>query len=241
VTVTATRAGFLRGLRSALPLTVGLIPFGLVVGVLAEAKGLSMLEIALMSALVYAGTAQILALEGWSETAPILAATLAAGAVNLRFALMGPSLAPWFDALKGWKRWLSVAGIVDHAWALSLADMRAGRHDAMFYLGVATMLWAAWLVTTIIGHAMGAVVALPPGHPLFFAAPACLIALLVPVWRGLGVDVLPWSVAAATSLLVTPMLPNPALAVVVGAVAGSLAGAWRDTQGRSSGGGSAAR
>lgn len=233
MTVTASWAGFARGVRAALPLTVGLVPFGLVVGVLAESKGLSMLEIALMSALVYAGSAQILALEGWSEAAPILAATLAAGAVNLRFALMGPSLAPWFDALKGWRRWLSVGGIVDHAWALSLAEMRAGRQDALFYLGSATMLWVAWLATTIAGHAMGAVVALPPGHPLFFAAPACLIALLVPVWRGIGVDVLPWAIAAAVSLLVTPMLPNPALAVVAGALAGSVAGAWRDTQGGS--------
>ncbi|MCU0986112.1 MAG: AzlC family ABC transporter permease [Acetobacteraceae bacterium] len=242
MTVTATREGFRRGVRAALPLTIGLLPFGLVVGVLAESKGLSMLEAALMSALVFAGTAQILALESWSEAAPILSATLAALAVNLRFALMGPSLAPWFDALKGWRRWLSVGSIVDHAWALALAEMRAGRQDALFYLGAAFGLWAAWLVTTIAGHAMGAVVALPPGHPLFFAAPACLIALLVPVWRGAGSDVLPWSIAAAVSLLVSPMLPNPALSVVAGAVAGAAAGAWRDTQGpgKAGSGGSAA-
>ena len=233
--VIATAAGYRRGVRTAFPLTVGLIPFGLVVGVLAEAKGLSMLEIALMSIFVFAGTSQILALEAWSDAAPILPATLAALAVNLRFALMGPSLAAWMDALSGWKRWLSVGSIVDHAWALALTEMRAGRHDALFYLGASSMLWAAWLVTTVAGHAMGAVVALPPGHPLFFAAPACLIALLVPVWRGPRSDVLPWSVAAAVAMLVTPMLPNAALAVVVGAVAGSAAGAWRDTAGSNGG------
>lgn len=231
MTVIATAEGFRRGVRTVLPLTIGLVPFGLVVGVLAEAKGLSMLEVAAMSALVFAGTAQILALESWSDAAPVLSATLAALAVNLRFALMGPSLAPWFDALKGWQRWLSVASIVDHPWALALAEMRAGRHDALFYLGAACWLWAGWIVTTVVGHAMGSVVALPPGHPLFFAAPACLIALLVPVWRGAGVDVLPWAIAAAVSLLVWPMLPNPALSVVAGAVAGAAAGAWRDTQG----------
>jgi predicted branched-subunit amino acid permease len=231
MTVTATRAGLRRGFRTAMPLNVGLVPFGLVVGVLAQAKGLSLVETVLMSALVFAGTAQILALEGWQEAAPVLSASLAALAVNLRFALMGPALAPWFDALRGWRRWLSVGAIVDHAWALSLAEMRAGRQDALFYLGAAGALWLAWLVTTACGHLMGAVVALPPGHPLFFAAPACLIALLVPLWRGVGTDVLPWSVAAAVALLVTPMLPNPALAVVIGAVAGAAAGAWRDTQG----------
>jgi len=235
VTVIATRAGFVRGVRAVAPLTLGLLPFGLVVGVLAEAKGLSLVEAALMSALVFAGTAQILALESWSEAAPVLPALVAALAVNLRFALMGPSLAPWLDALRGWRRWLSVAAIVDHAWALSLAEIRAGRQDALFYLGAASGLWAAWVVTTIAGHLAGAVVALPPGHPLFFAAPACLIALLVPLWRGPGADVLPWSVAALVALAVTPVLPNPALAVVAGAVAGSAAGAWRDTERRGSG------
>ena len=236
MTVIATGEGFRRGFRAALPLNVGLVPFGLVVGVLAESKGLSLLETVLMSGLVFAGTAQILALESWQDAAPVLSATLAAVAVNLRFALMGPSLAPWFDALSGWRRWLSVSAIVDHAWALSLAEIRAGRQDALFCLGAASALWGAWVVTTAAGHLMGAVVALPPGHPLFFAAPACLIALLVPVWRGAGTDVLPWSVAAAAALLVTPMLPNPALAVVIGAVAGAAAGAWRDTQGRGAGG-----
>lgn len=232
MTVVATREGFWRGMRACVPLIIGLLPFGLVVGVVAQSKGLSMFETALMSGIVFAGTAQILALETWQEAAPVLPATVAALAVNLRFALMGPSLAPWFDAMKGWRRWVSVASVVDHAWALSLAEMRNGRHDAMFYLGAAFGLWAPWMVSTMIGHAMGSVVALPPGHPLFFAAPACLIALLVPVWRGAGVDILPWAVAAATSLLVTPMLPIPALAVVIGAVSGSLVGAWRDTAGR---------
>ena len=236
MTVVATGEGFRRGFRAAMPLNLGLVPFGLVVGVLAEAKGLSLVETVLMSGLVFAGTAQILALESWQEAAPVLSATLAAIAVNLRFSLMGPSLAPWLDALSGWRRWISVAVIVDHAWALSLAEIRAGRQDALFFLGAASALWGAWVVTTAAGHLMGEVVALPPGHPLFFAAPACLIALLVPIWRGAGTDVLPWSVAAAVALLATPMLPNPALAVVIGAVAGAAAGAWRDTRRRGAGG-----
>ena len=228
--VIATRDGFRRGIRATAPLTVGLMPFGLVVGVLAEAQGLSALEQVLMSALVFGGSAQLLALELWTDPAPILSATVAALAVNLRFALMGPALAPWIDALGSWRRWLMVGTIVDHGWALAIGEMRAGRHDALFYLGATTTLWVAWLVTTIFGHALGGVVALPRDHPLFFAAPACFIALLVPIWRG-SADAAPWAVAAAVSLAVGPLLPNPALSVVAGAIAGSLAGAFRDTAG----------
>jgi hypothetical protein len=50
--VIATGAGFRRGVRATLPLTVGLVPFGLVVGVLGQAQELSALERALMSAIV---------------------------------------------------------------------------------------------------------------------------------------------------------------------------------------------
>lgn len=228
--VVVTRPGVMRGLRLAAPLTVGLVPFGLVVGVLAQAQGLSAVEQALMSALVFAGASQILALELWTDPAPIAAAALAAAAVNLRFALMGPHLAAWFDALKGWRRWLAVGSIVDHAWALAIAEMRAGRHDAGVYLGAVAALWLAWLGTTIAGHALGALVALPRGHPLFFAAPACFVTLLVPLWRGRR-EALPWAVAAAVALAFTLLLPQPALAVVCGAVAGSLVGAWMETAG----------
>lgn len=228
--VVVTRAGLVRGLRLAAPLTVGLVPFGLVVGVLAQAQGLSAAEQALMSALVFAGAAQILALELWTDPAPIASAALAAAAVNLRFALMGPHLAAWFDALKGWRRWLAVGSIVDHAWALAIAEMRAGRHDVGVYLGAVAALWLAWLATTALGHAVGGLVSLPRGHPLFFAAPACFVALLVPLWRGRR-EALPWAVAAAAALALSPLLPQPALAVVCGAVAGSLVGAWIETSG----------
>lgn len=52
-----TRAGVPRGARTRLPLWIGMAPFGLVIGVLAEAKGFSFAEQCLMSALVYAGAA----------------------------------------------------------------------------------------------------------------------------------------------------------------------------------------
>ena len=62
-----------RGARAAFAITLGLAPFGLVVGVVADARGLSLLETLLMSGLVFAGTSQLVALELWSDPAPVLA------------------------------------------------------------------------------------------------------------------------------------------------------------------------
>ena len=85
------------GARRSMPMLAGLIPFGLVAGVLAQEQGLSLIEAGLMSAFVYAGSAQLLALGHWGVPAPVLAASIAAFVINLRLALMGPVLTPWLN------------------------------------------------------------------------------------------------------------------------------------------------
>jgi len=51
---TAPRAEFLRGLRAAIPVMVGFLPFALVLGAQAAQKGLSALEVPLMTGLNFA-------------------------------------------------------------------------------------------------------------------------------------------------------------------------------------------
>lgn len=220
LTATATR----RGARAALAITLGLMPFGLVVGVVADAKGLSLLETLLMSGLVFGGTSQLVALELWAEPAPILAGTLAALVVNLRLAPMGAALAPLLDRLRGIRLWGTLAVLVDTSFALTVAELRAGRRDAGFLLGASLMMWLNWMVMCGIGHSFGAAVRLPPGHPVFFAASATLLAILVPIWRGRG-DLLPWVVAGVVALAVHATGVGPPWPVLGGALAGAAAGA----------------
>lgn len=221
-----TRAGLARGFRAAFPLGFGMVPFGLVTGLLCANQGLSAAEALLMSGLVFAGSSQIVALETWNMAAPVLGAVTAALIVNLRFALIGPAIAPWLAATPPRFRWLSIGTLVDHAFALSVIEMRAGRNDAAFLPGAAAGLWVWWMASTLAGHLAAGVMALPPGHPLFFAAPACFVALLVPLWRGVRADALPWLCAAVAALLTAQALPGAwhiAVGGIVGAIAGALA------------------
>jgi predicted branched-subunit amino acid permease len=224
--VVFTRLGFWRGVRIALGVVPAMLPFGLVVGALAEARGLSLLEIGLMSALVYAGSAQLVALELWTDPAPILGATLAAFVINLRLAPMGAALAPWLDRLRGLRLWGTLATLVDNSFAVSVADQRAGGRDAALLLGVGLGLWVFWLAFTLMGHAAAGLVRLPPGHPVFFASLATMIALLVPLWRG-RMDLLPWIVAGAVALAVSQAGLGQPWPVLAGALLGAAAGAWR--------------
>jgi 4-azaleucine resistance transporter AzlC len=227
MSVTFTPDGFRRGLLAALPLGFGMIPFGLVTGLLAARQGLSALEAVLMSGLVYAGASQVVALETWNAGAPVLGAATAAFIVNLRFALMGPVAAPWLAGTPARWRWFSVITLVDHAFALAVTEMRQGRNDAAFLPGAAVGMWTWWVASTLVGHLAAGALSLERGHPLFFAAPAAFIALLVPLWRGPRHDALPWAGAAIGAMLTAQLLPG-AWHIAAGGVLGAALGALRD-------------
>jgi 4-azaleucine resistance transporter AzlC len=230
--ITFTRHGVLRGARASLPLWIGMVPFGLVIGVLADAKGLTFLEAVLMSAIVYAGAAQLLALELWTDPAPILAATIAAFVVNIRMAPMGAAMAPWLDKLRGWKLWGTLATLVDHSFALAVAEQRQGGRDAGYLLGVGVGLWVAWVICVGLGHLGGSLVRVPPGHPLFFASVAAFVSILVPLWRGPRMDLAPWVVAGCVAIAAQRAgLPMP-LPLLAGTFAGAALGAWLELRGR---------
>lgn len=224
-----TAAAVRAGARGSLPLLPGLAPFGLVCGIAGQQAGLSLVEVSLMSALVYAGSAQLVALGAWAHPAPVLPAILASLVVNLRYALMGPVLGPWLGRVRGWRLWLSLFLMADQNWALSVAEMNRGRGDAGYLLGSGLAMWVVWVATTAAGHWVAGHVSLPPGHPVFFAALAVFVAMLVSMWRGAR-DVVPWAVAGATAALVARLLPGGNWHIVAGALAGSLAGGLRDAR-----------
>jgi predicted branched-subunit amino acid permease len=222
-----TRAGMLRGMHGSNTIMLAFAPFGVVAGIAAQEHGLSLLEAALMSAFVFAGSAQLLVLSTWTVPASVIAATFAALVINLRFALMGPVLAPWLDRVRGWRLWLSLFLMADQNWALSVNDLRNGGCDAGYLFGSGVTLWFAWLISSIAGYAVGAALKPAPGHPLFFAALATFIGMLVLLYRGRG-DIFPWVVAAAVALAVARLLPGTPWYIVAGAITGSALAAWRD-------------
>jgi predicted branched-subunit amino acid permease len=224
---TFSRAGWWRGCRAALAITLGLSPFGLVIGVIAASKGLSLAEALLMSGLTFAGSAQLVVLQLWTDPAPIVAATLACLVVNLRMAPMGAALAPALDRLRGWRLWFTLAWLVDNGFALFVAEMRAGRRDVAFILGAGMGMWVNWMAMVTVGHSLGAAVQLRPGHPIFFAAVATMLAILVPIWRGRG-DLAPWALAGLAAVAAHGAGLGAPWPVLAGAFTGAAFGAWRD-------------
>jgi 4-azaleucine resistance transporter AzlC len=226
--VTFTTAGALRGARVILPIAPGAVAFGLVYGFLAGERGLSALEIGLSSMLVFAGASQFLALELWGDPLPVLGLTLSVLVINLRHLLMGPALLPWLAPLPPAKAYGSLFFLADEVWGVSVAELRRGGRDAAFLLGAGLALYGFWVSSSILGRAAGDLSHLVEDWGLDFLTTAFFVALLAGFWRGRG-DALPWLVAGGVAVAAKAWLPGTWY-IVLGAVAGSLAGAWRDSR-----------
>lgn len=168
------------GVRDALPLLLGIAPFGLVAGIAAVEAGLDLSQAVGMSLIVFAGASQLAALDLLGRDAPLAVIALTATVINLRFLMYSASIAQYFREFEAkWKALLAYV-LTDQAYALSIARFRSDRSfDAKaYYLGAAVTIWAVWQVTTVAGVLLGAGV--PDSWGLEFTVPLIFLALLVP-------------------------------------------------------------
>ncbi|QLC74330.1 AzlC family ABC transporter permease [Pseudomonas sp. LPB0260] len=177
---------FLFGTRDSIPMIVGILPFGLIYGALASVAGLSLWQALGMSLLVYAGSAQFIAislLTLGTGAAVILLTTLV---VNLRHVLYSAALQPYVGPLP--QRWrLPLAfGLTDETFAVVqrryLARGMDG-HGRWYHAGVALALYLSWVGSSLAGILFGQSVPNLAGWGLDFAMLATFIGIVVPALR----------------------------------------------------------
>jgi 4-azaleucine resistance transporter AzlC len=223
--VSPPRAEFIAGVRAELPILFGVIPFGMIYGVLALSTGLPPLLAVAMSSIVFAGSAQFIGAEliGLGVPGPLI--VLTTFVVNLRHMLYSASVAPHLRHLsRAWK-WLLAYLLTDEAYVVTILHFdqsNPGTHKHWFFLGAGLTLWTSWQISTFVGVALGAQV--PPSWGLDFTLALTFIGLVVPALRDRAV------VAAALAAGLTavaaytlPLKLGLILAAAVGIAAGLLA------------------
>ncbi|MEI7849888.1 MAG: AzlC family ABC transporter permease, partial [Chloroflexota bacterium] len=78
---------FWLGVRDELPILLGVVPFGMIYGILALSAGLSPFDAQAMSSVVFAGSAQFMTAKLISAAPPGLIVILTGFVINLRHAL----------------------------------------------------------------------------------------------------------------------------------------------------------
>jgi predicted branched-subunit amino acid permease len=150
--VSFTMRGLLRGAKRALPLVLSDAAYGLVFGALARQAGLSVVETALMSGLVFAGSAQVIALGMWATPLPVVSLILTTLIVNLRHVMMGAVVHPRLERLSPPKVYGTLFFLTDESWALSVGDFEEGERDGAFLLWrypVNTSIWRRFTAATV--------------------------------------------------------------------------------------------
>jgi 4-azaleucine resistance transporter AzlC len=222
------RAEFRTGIRAALPLLIGVAPFGMIYGVLALGAGLSAGVAQAMSVIVFAGSAQFVITQLIGLGTPWGVIVLTAFVVNVRHVLYSVSIAPHLRPLPAsWKALLSYL-LTDEAYAVAITRYHhhtAGKHQHWFFLGAGLTLWCGWQVSTAAGLMLGG--QLPAWWSLDFTMPLIFIALVTPLVSdraGLTAALTAGGVAILAAAL--PLKLGLVAAAIAG-VLGGLAVEWR--------------
>ena len=209
------------GAFAILPAVIAMIPFALILGQQAAAKGLTPLEVLAMSSIVFAGSSQFLAVSLWSEPAPVAALALAAFLINLRHVLMGASLSGKIADFGRTRRLLAVYLMADETWAVAERRAITAPLTPAYYFGAGLTLFASWQLFTVVGTFVGGLIAEPERYGFDFAFPAIFIALVVGFWKGWRTGPVV-AVAGLVAVVVHALVPG-AWYVIAGALAGILA------------------
>jgi len=170
-------------IRAAWPVCIAYLPIGLAFGVLAQKAGLTPFEIGLMSVLVFAGSAQFIAVSMISSQAGVIPVILTTFMVNLRHFLMSSSMALYLGRIGSGKLSLLAYGITDESFAVNMSRFYGGNWDADRSLGVNHIANLAWVISTVIGGYFGRLI--PAGaFGMDYAMIAMFISLLVLQIRG---------------------------------------------------------
>lgn len=185
------RDAFFAGVRSILPITLGVIPFGVIAGVAAIEAGLATGQAIALSPIVFAGAAQLATVDLMARDAAPVVIVLTALVINARFAMYSASLAPFLRGIDPIRKALGAYLLTDQAFAVSVVHFDRTREDLdirlAFYFGAAAPLWVIWQTTSVIGVLIGSGV--PPEWSLDFAIPLVFMALLFPAIRDRGTRV----------------------------------------------------
>lgn len=235
---------FVAGVRAELPILLGVAPFGMIYGALAMAAGLPAALAQAMSAIVFAGSAQFIAVQLIANGAPALVLLLTTFVVNIRHMLYSASVAPYLAGLRPAWKWLLAYLLTDEAYAVAIlhyqqadaihaqADLSSYRpvaasHRHWYLLGAGLALWTTWQICTAIGVRLGATA--PPGWSLDFALPLTFIALLMPAASDR--PALAAALTAGAVALIGADWPYK-LGLAAAALAGIAAGAWMEQRTR---------
>jgi 4-azaleucine resistance transporter AzlC len=167
------------GVSRALPIALGYVPIGFAFGVLAQKAGISTANTLLLSLMVYAGSAQLVAVGLIAAGAAAWSIVVTTLIINLRHILFSAALAPY---LRGWRKTqiaIFTFELTDESFALHSSRFPQGMIDRVETYSLNLTAQLSWIAGTFFGITAGQAIQDVRPFALDYALPAMFVALLV--------------------------------------------------------------
>ena len=208
---------FREGLSAGWPICLGYVPIGMAFGVLAQKAGLTPVQIGLMSILVFAGSAQFIAVSMIAAGASAAAIITTTFVVNLRHVLMSSALAVYLRAAHRGLLALYGYGVTDESFAVNLPRFNDGTWSLSRALVVNHAANLTWFVSTVAGGIGGRFI--PQGAlGIDYALIAMFICLLIYQLRA-KIHLITAGIAGATAVGLALWIPGNTYIVIASIVA----------------------
>lgn len=218
---------FLQGVKDCLPTLLGYLSIGFAAGVVEKTAGLTLAEIAMISIILYAGSAQFIAAgmiaAGSSASAIVVTILL----VNLRHLLLSAALSPYFRHLTPLRNLLIGSLLTDETFGVAIQKSASrARISERWMHGLNITAYLNWFLANLAGAFFGQWIASTEQWGLDFALPAMFIGLLVLTMMGRRkylLDITVGLIAMAVAVLIS-ILWSPSMGVIAAAIIASTIG-----------------
>lgn len=143
--------GLMAGMKDGLPIFIGYIPISITFGMIAVQGGFNLWQTLLMSALVFAGASQFMAVNMVVMGASSVEIVIATFILNLRHFILNLSIMnEWQHMPKKWRSLLSF-GITDETYSVLTMKEKKVKPEPYYMTGLIGMAYCSWLLGTALG------------------------------------------------------------------------------------------
>jgi predicted branched-subunit amino acid permease len=175
------KSDIVKGFIDTIPLGISVSIYGLVYGVLGGKAGLSLIEVAAMSLIVFAGASQIAAVQMIALGSNAVSVIITVFIINLRHYLMAASISPYLSEVSTKARMLSSYFMTDESYAVTYSHYQENKPTFGYFLGSGLNIYLFWGAAGVLGYLFGNALPVQFNYIFDFAFVAAFTGMLVPM------------------------------------------------------------
>ncbi|MFC4625405.1 AzlC family ABC transporter permease [Daeguia caeni] len=171
---------FWEGFRTALPVTIAIMPFGMLFGAIAIDNGFTTADAVFMSAAIFAGASQMVGLELFGQHIAPWMIVLSIFAVNFRHVLYSAAVGRRIQHFSFIQKALTFFFLADPQYADVESRAEAGKPVTFIgYLGFSMCIYPMWVIDGYIGARFGKLIKDPYAWGIDFMLPMYFMCLVM--------------------------------------------------------------